>query len=57
MKKKIANELKLYSRKAKTSKNEKKTQKSSIKKRISAWDGTGRRRDQEQKLSFIFADG
>ena len=35
----------------------KKTQKSSIKKRISAWDGTGKRRDQEQKLSFIFADG
>ena len=55
--KKIANLFKLHFLAAKTSKNEKKTQKSSIKKKVSAWDGTGRRQDKEQKSYFVFADG
>ena len=38
------------------SKNKKKNQKSSIKKKVSAWIGTGRRRDKEQKSSFLYAD-
>ena len=55
-KKKIANELKSYLTTAQMSKNKKKNRKSSNKKKVSAWIGTGRRRDQEQKSSFLYAD-
>ena len=54
--KKIANSFTSQKTKAKTSKNEKKTQKSSIKKKISPWIGTGRRRDKEKKSFFLYAD-
>ena len=37
-------------------KNKKKNQKSSIKKKVSAWIWTGRRQDKEQKSSFLYAE-
>ena len=48
--------MKSYLTTAQMSKNKKKNRKSSIKKKVSAWIGTGRRRDKEQKSSFLYAD-
>ena len=48
--------MKSYLTTAQMSKNKKKNRKSSNKKKVSAWIGTGRRRDQEQKSSFLYAD-
>ena len=48
--------MKLYLTTAQMSQNKKKNQKSSIKKKVSAWIGTGKRRDKEQKSSFLYAD-
>ena len=54
--KKIANISTLQFVSAKSDKNDKKMQKSSIGKKKSAWIGAGRRRDQERKSSLLYAD-
>ena len=48
---------KLYLTTAQMSKNKKKNRKSSNKKKVSAWIGTGRRRDKEQKSYLPPGDG
>ena len=54
--KKIANELSPPFVSAKTSRNENKAQDSSIKKKKESWLTTGRCRDKEHKLFFLYAD-